>query len=588
MARKYLTSIDLVKNELQNAVVQNLATAPSSPAAGQIYFDTAVNELLVWNGTAWRQSDGISTGLLSARPAAATANSGTFFYATDNFLTYYSNGTTWQQVSAFGSSASTTVTIAGTAADGTSTNYARADHTHAGPGFGTATGTTSYGLTAANGSATTVSRSDHTHGTPSLGTATPSAITVAGTGSAGSATAPSKEDHTHAGPGFAASTATTTYGLTKADGSATTIARSDHTHGTPALSANAATNISATTAANGTGTAPAKDDHVHGFTPSGFAISAFGSAAANVNLNSNKIINLATPTADTDAATKLYVDNVAQGLNIHAASLAATTTALTATYSNGTAGVGATLTNSGTQAAFVVDGVTPIVGDRILVKNQATAAQNGIYTVTNTGSVSTNWVLTRATDFDTAIEIAGGDFTFVDTGTTLANTGWVTSAEVTTVGTDAVSFIQFSGAGTYTASNGVLLTGNNFTFAPSTTGGLQTGAGGGSIKLATNSGAATDANGFAIGAGNGIVVGTSTISVDTAVVARKYAVTLSTSATSYTITHNLGTLDVIVQVYTVADGSEVIVDNLRATTNTVTLAFNVAPTSNAYRVVVLG
>jgi hypothetical protein len=176
----------------------------------------------------------------------------------------------------------------------------------------------------------------------------------------------------------------------------------------------------------------------------------------------------------------------------------------------------------------------------------------------------------------------------VESGTTNAASGWVCTNTAVTVGTTSINFTQFSGAGTYTASNGVLLTGSDFTFAPLSTGGLQTAGGGASIKLATNSGAATDANGFAIGAGNGITVGAITISVDATVVARKYSVTLSTSATSYTVTHNLGTLDVHVQVYEVATGEEVIVDNIRATTSTVTLGFASAPTSNAYRVVVIG
>lgn len=502
MARLFLTSINLNKNELQNAVIQNLATAPASPSLGQIYFDTAANELLTWNGTAWRQSDGMSTGTLAARPAAATANSGTFYYATDNFLEYYSNGTTWQQVNAFGSSASTALAIAGTAADGTSTNYARADHVHA-------------------------------------------------------------------GPGFAASTATTTYGLAKSDGSATTVSRSDHTHGTPALSSNAATNISTTTAANGSGTAPAKDDHVHGFAPSGFALSAFGVPTSAVAFNAQKITGLADPTLAQDAATKAYVDSTAQGLDVKQSVRAATAVAgtLASSFANGS----------------VIDGVTLATGDRILIKDQATGSENGIYTVNASGAP------TRATDADTNAKVTSGMFVFVTEGTVNDNDGYVlTTNDAITLGSTALVFTQFSGAGTYTASNGVLLTGSNFTFAPSTTGGLQTGAGGGSIKLATNSGAATDANGFAIGAGNGITVGTNTISVDATVVARKFSQTLTTSATSYTVTHNLGTNDVHVQVYAVADGSEVMVDNLRATTNTVTIAFNVAPSANAYRVVVIG
>jgi hypothetical protein len=502
MARKFLTSIDLVKNELQNAVIQNLASAPASPSLGQIYFDTTVNELLTWNGTAWRQSDGMSTGLLSARPAAATANAGTFYYATDNYLQYYSNGSVWQQVAAFGSGASTALTISGTAADGTSTNYARADHVHT-------------------------------------------------------------------GPGFAASTATTTYGLTKADGSATTVARSDHTHGTPALSSNAATNISTTTAANGTGTAPAKDDHVHGFAPSNFALSAFAVPTSAVAFNAQKITGLADPTAAQDAATKAYVDSTAQGLDVKQSVRAASVVAgtLSTSFANGS----------------VIDGVTLVTGDRILIKDQASGAENGIYTVNASGSP------TRAIDADTSAKVTTGMFVFIAEGTNNGDDGYVlTTNDVITLGTTALTFTQFSGAGTYTASNGVLLTGSNFTFAPLSTGGLQTAAGGASIKLATNSGAATDGSGFAIGAGNGIVVGTSTISVDATVVARKFSQTLSTSSTTYTVTHSLGTLDVVVQVYTVADGSEVVVDTLRPTINTVTINFATAPLANAYRVVVIG
>jgi hypothetical protein len=501
MSRKFLVNIDLSKNELQNAVIQNLATAPSSPVAGQVYYDTVEKQLFVWNGTAWNQSTGIETGTLAGRPAAGAATTGIFYYATDNFLMYYSNGSTWQQIDAFGSGSSTTVAIAGTAADGTSTNYARADHAHA-------------------------------------------------------------------GPGFAAPTSTTTYGLSAVTGSATTVARSDHTHGTPSLSTNAATNISTTTAANGSGTAPAKDDHVHGFAPSGFALSAFGVPTSAVAFNAQKITGLADPTLAQDAATKNYVDGVAQGLDVKQSVRAATTTAgtLATSFINGS----------------VIDGVTLVTGDRILIKNQATQTENGIYTVNASGSP------TRATDMDANTEVAGA-FTFVEEGTTLADTGWVCTANApVTLGTTNIAFTQFSGAGTYSASNGVLLTGNNFTFAPLSTGGLQTASGGGSVKLPTNSGLVTDSTGLYVGAGTGIVVSTGTVSIDTAVVARKYSTTLATSATSYTVTHSLGTLDVHVQVYTIADGSEVMVDNLRATTNTVTLNFSVAPSANVYRVVVIG
>ncbi len=160
------------------------------------------------------------------------------------------------------------------------------------------------------------------------------------------------------------------------------------------------------------------------------------SIAGNLDMTSNTIINLATPTASTDAATKQYVDDVAQGLNIHASCNAATQTTLasisggTVTYNNGTAGVGATLTTTGSYTT--IDGVTLSDGMRILVKNESTAANNGIYVRTSAT------VLTRATDFDTAAEIAGGDFTFVTAGTLYNSTGWVQIDEVTTVGTDPI------------------------------------------------------------------------------------------------------------------------------------------------------
>jgi len=476
MARKFLVSLDLTKNELQNAAIQNLASAPASPATGQIYFNTVDAALYIYNGTRWEiAGNAILSGLLASRPLANAVDTGTIYYATDTYLFYYSDGSTWTQTNAFGS----------------------------------VTAQTTYGAASGNGTATTYARADHTHGTPALGTSTPNAISGAA-GSAGSATVPSKEDHTHA------------------------------------------------------------------FTPS-----------QDLNMQGFKLANLATPTVSTDAATKQYVDDVAQGLNIHQASYAATTANLNATYSNGTSGVGATLTNAGTQAAFTTDGLTPSVNNRILVKNQTTTSQNGIYTLTTVGSGSTNWVLTRATDFDTAVEIAGGDFTFVDNGTLYANTGWVCVDEVTTVGTDPIVFQQFSGAGTYTASNGVVLNGTVFSFAPRSGYGLQTGASGAEIKLATTSGLNLTSD-LAVGAGNGISVLTNTVAIDSSVVVSKYATTFGDgSATSYTITHNLGTRDVVVTVYE-ASGSyaEVICDVAHATTNTVTLAFSVAPTSNQYRVVV--
>ena len=179
-----------------------------------------------------------------------------------------------------------------------------------------------------------------------------------------------------------------------------------------------------------------------------------------VDVNGSILTGLNEPVNPTDAATKNYVDTVAEGLHIHEAAHCATTDTLaalsggTVTYANGTAGVGATLTLSAGLSA--IDGHTLTNGDRILVKNQVNQAHNGMYVRTS------STVLTRASDFDTAAEIGGGDFTFVENGTTYGSTGWVQTVEVLTIGTDNIIWQQFSGSGTFTAGNGLTITGTEF------------------------------------------------------------------------------------------------------------------------------
>ena len=173
------------------------------------------------------------------------------------------------------------------------------------------------------------------------------------------------------------------------------------------------------------------------------------------------------PVNPLEAATKQYVDAAVEGLNVHAPAVAATTANLTATYANGVSGVGATLTNAGAQAAFVVDGYTAALNDRILVKNQSAPAENGAYTVTTLGSGSTNWVLTRSTDMDTAgsgaDQVGPGDYFFVIRGTQNAGTSWVVTTPLPiTIGTTPITFVQFAGPGTYTAGAGLTLTGTQF------------------------------------------------------------------------------------------------------------------------------
>lgn len=166
---------------------------------------------------------------------------------------------------------------------------------------------------------------------------------------------------------------------------------------------------------------------------------------AGGTMTGDLILN-ADPTVALGAVTKQYVDAIAAGIDIKDPAYAATTGALTATYLNGVSGVGATLTNSGAQAAFSVDGVSPPINSRILVKNQGSTFENGIYTLTVVGTGATNWVLTRATDYDQVAEISTGDLVIVENGTLNAITSWLQTATVATIGVDAITFAQFSGA----------------------------------------------------------------------------------------------------------------------------------------------
>lgn len=153
---------------------------------------------------------------------------------------------------------------------------------------------------------------------------------------------------------------------------------------------------------------------------------------------------------------KAYVDSVTSGLSVKTPVKVATTGNLNATYNNG---AGTLTANS--NFALSVDGVTVSVNDRILVKDQSTAAQNGFYKVTATGSGSAAFVLTRTPDADAASELVAGAFAFVEEGTANADNGYVLSTDgAVTLGTTAINFEQFSGAGQISAGDGLTKTGN--------------------------------------------------------------------------------------------------------------------------------
>jgi hypothetical protein len=255
-----------------------------------------------------------------------------------------------------------------------------------------------------------------------------------------------------------------------------------------------------------------------------------------VDLGNQRITSLASPSASTDAVNKSYVDNMSQGLDWKASVRAASTGNIT-------------LTSPGT----TIDGVTMANGDRFLAKDQTTGSANGIYVFNGSGAAAT-----RATDADTATKLTTGATTSVEEGTVNAGKTYVLiTAEPITLGTTSLSFTLMNGGSTtYVAGNGLTLTGSTFD----------------------------------VGAGTGISVAADTVSIDTSVVARKYAANVGDgSSTSIAVTHGLGTRDVNVQVYTNGTNYDTVFCEVQRTSTTqVTLVFGSAPASNAYRVVVIG
>lgn len=463
--------LDLTKNELRNARVQNLASDPAAPVSGQIYYNTTGNDLKFYDGTAW-QIIAVGSDLTFATPS--------------------------------------TLAVGGSNTEGASTSAARADHIHALPDFGNVSAQTSFGSASGNGSGTTFARNDHTHGTPALTSDAPTTQAVGDTATVGTAVSPARADHKHAMPVFGNAVSQTSFGSSAANGSSADLARADHVHGTPTHDASAHAAIK---------------------------LSDLATPTAALDINSQKITNLATPTNPGDAANKGYVDAAVAGVDWKQSVRAATTE---------------NITLSDIQT---VDGVSLAAGNRVLVKNQSTGSQNGIYVVVDGGS----W--TRSLDANENAEVTSGFAVFVEEGTVNADSGYVLTTDGSiVVGTTAITYTQFTGLGQVTAGDGLTKTGNVLN---------------------------------AVG-GTGIAITADSIAVDRATngakVAQIWAESIGDgSATSYTVTHNLGSKDVAVTIFDNASPfAEVFADVEHTSSTAVTVKFAVAPTSNKYRVVVFG
>ncbi len=304
---------------------------------------------------------------------------------------------------------------------------------------------------------------------------------------------------------------------------------------------------------------------------------------ASVSLNSQKIVSLLDPTSAQDAATKAYVDGVAAGLDVKASVRAATTAAgtLASSFANG----------------GVIDGVTLATGNRILIKDQAAPADNGIYTVNASGAP------TRATDADAWAEIPGA-FVFVEEGTTNADTGWVSTANAGgTLGTTTMPWTQFSGAGSFVDGNALARTGNQLDWVPDGST-LEVAsdqarikdAGVTAAKLATS---AVDLAGTKItgtlGLGNGGTGQTTAKTArETGLAAAGYysnggAHSSGTTITIAQSTHGLrASRGLIVQTQLESDGSVLYADVAVASNGDVTVTFAASQSANTIRVTIVG
>ena len=452
MARKFLTSIDLNLSELQNAVIQNLAADPTTGNTdGRIYYNTVADEMRVYANGAWQAigSGDINSVLGTANEVDVSVVDGT-----------------------------ATISLPATINADTSGNAATATKlatTRAIELSGDVTGTANFDGSAAINISTTIAANSVTLGTDTTGDYVTSVSASDGIAATGT------------GEGATVALTNTDKGSSQnifknvSDGTTSVVADSNDDTltilGGTGISVIA--NASADTLAIGNTGVTSVSGTENQITASGSTGSVTFSLPSAVTFPGSVTLN-ANPTQTLHAATKQYVDEVAEGLKVKPAVQIATTGSLPATYDNGVDGVGATLTGLSNGAFPEIDGVTLTSitpgSNGVLVKNQATPAQNGRYNLTQLGDAGEPWILTRCGLCDQSSEIPGM-YVFVKDGTLGEGTGWVavvSDPATFVIGTDAINFTQFSGAGTYTAGNGLTLTGTAFSINTAVTADLST------------------------------------------------------------------------------------------------------------------
>lgn len=303
--------------------------------------------------------------------------------------------------------------------------------------------------------------------------------------------------------------------------------------------ANSALTTNPLARANHTGTQTASTISDFATTAQGYRLDQHATAGANIPMGGFKFTGLATPTTAGDSAEYSWV--IGQIQSAAAGIASKPPVRLVATAQRSLSGLAA------------IDSVTPIAGDRILLTGQTTPSENGVYT-----AASGSWARTTV-DGAAPGEIEAGALWLVTEGTANAGTQWrVSTTGTITIGSTSITIVQFGAGSTYTAGNGITLTGSSFSVNPASGGGISVAAGG--------------------------------VSVDTTIVARKFSVSIGDGSTlAYVVTHNLGTQDVVIFVRAVASPfAQVECDVAATSTTTATITFASAPASNAYRVTVLG
>jgi hypothetical protein len=413
MARKFLTHLDLQGNQILNAAFEKLTTDPTTGNfEGRVYYNTASDELRFYDGDVWQVvGDKIEIqGTTNEVTVAFSAETNTYTISLPATITADLNGNA--------STASKLATARTIALGGDLSGSASFD------------GSENVTITAS------VQPDSVALGTDTTGdyVATidgDSGVSVSGAGTEGRAVTIANTDKGSSQNIFKNVVVGATTVIADNNDDTLTI---DSGNGI-GLTANATTDT-VTISNTGILSVSGTTDQIAASTTNGAVSVSLPNAVTfpgTVTLN-------ADPTQALQAATKQYVDSVAEGLHVHA-SVATATTANIADL---------------TDPPATIDGVTLTEGMRVLVKDQTAPAENGIYVLNSEGE------LIRASDYDTAAEIQAGDFVFVAGGTTYESTGWVQENTVNTLGTDPIVWTQFSGAGTFLAGTGLTLTGSTF------------------------------------------------------------------------------------------------------------------------------